>query len=131
MQEDHQPVGGFTFYRFFCDAIRQLPKSKQLEMYNAICDYVFDGKEPDLKGDLLGVFWTLMKPALDDTKKTTRSKPAHRGLLSETETQKEIRRRRKNNSRKRMLNALTPLRNAHSLHLSIPAAFCMPILCSE
>ena len=79
MQEDHQPVGGFTFYRFFCDAIRQLPKSKQLEMYNAICDYVFDGKEPDLNGDLLGVFWTLMKPALDNTKKTTRSKPARRG----------------------------------------------------
>lgn len=77
--QEQQPVGGFIFYRSFRDAIRQLPKNKQLALYDAICDYALDGTVPDLSGNMLRVMWTLMKPSLDHTKKTTRSGPPRRG----------------------------------------------------
>lgn len=46
----------FIFYRSFYEAIKDLDKTKQLEVYNAIFEYSLNFKEPSLKGISSTVF---------------------------------------------------------------------------
>ena len=54
---------GLIFYKSFFEAIETLPKREQLEIYRAIPDYVFNEKEPNLKG-MQKTIWVLIKPQL-------------------------------------------------------------------
>lgn len=56
----------FVFYRSFYEAIQNIPKEKQGEIYNAICEYALFGTEPDESagGFIKGMF-TLMKENID------------------------------------------------------------------
>lgn len=52
------------FYKSFYDSIKTVSKRNQIEIYNAIFEYVFESKEPSLTGTALAVF-TLIKPQID------------------------------------------------------------------
>ncbi|GFI61012.1 hypothetical protein IMSAG049_00163 [Clostridiales bacterium] len=58
----------FVFYRSFFEAIRLQPKRVQADIYNAVMDYAFYGKEPEKCGAALGLF-LLIKPQLDANNK--------------------------------------------------------------
>jgi hypothetical protein len=51
-------------YRSFFEAIKDLPKENQAEVWNAIFEYGLDFKEPKLKG-ISNTIFTLIKPQLD------------------------------------------------------------------
>ena len=54
----------FTFYRSFYEAIEDLPKSKQLEVYRAIMRFGFDGEDAELAGVSAAVF-KIIRPILE------------------------------------------------------------------
>lgn len=53
-----------VFYRSFYDAIKNIPKDNQLEVYNAIMDYSMYGVDPDITGIALALFLAF-KPQID------------------------------------------------------------------
>jgi hypothetical protein len=54
----------FVFYRSFKDSLKDLSNEDKLIMYEAICDYSLDKKEPQLTGFPSALF-TLIRPNLD------------------------------------------------------------------
>ena len=54
----------FVFYRSFYDAVSELDSDQQAEAYWAICQYAFDGIEPECKGVVRAIF-KLVKPQID------------------------------------------------------------------
>jgi hypothetical protein len=52
------------FYRSFYEAIKELPKEEQANIYDAIFSYGLDFKEPQLSG-ISKTVWTLIKPQID------------------------------------------------------------------
>ena len=54
----------FTFYRSFYEAIEDLPKSKQLEVYRAIMRFGFNGEDTELAGVSAAVF-KIIRPILE------------------------------------------------------------------
>ncbi|MFN9318974.1 MAG: DUF6291 domain-containing protein [Chitinophagales bacterium] len=56
------------FYRSFYEAIKSLPESNQLEVYNAIFEYSFNFVEIELTG-LSSTIFTLIKPQLEANNK--------------------------------------------------------------
>ena len=56
------------FYRSFYEAIKSLPESNQLEVYNAIFEYSFNFVEVELTG-LSNTIFTLIKPQLEANNK--------------------------------------------------------------
>jgi len=58
----------FIFYRSFYEAIQDLPKENQLELYNAIAQYSLNFEDPQLNG-LSNTIFKLIKPQLDANNK--------------------------------------------------------------
>ena len=56
------------FYRSFYGAIRELPERNQVEVLRAICEFGFDGSEPEISG-LSKTIWILIKPNLQANRK--------------------------------------------------------------
>ena len=56
------------FYRSFYEAIRELPERNQVEVLRAICEFGFDGSEPEISG-LSKTIWILIKPNLQANRK--------------------------------------------------------------
>lgn len=54
----------FIFYKTFYDCIKELPKKSGYSLYNAVFEYVFNGREPELKGIELGIF-SMIKVQID------------------------------------------------------------------
>lgn len=54
----------FVFYRSFYDALREFKQSDRTKIYDAIFQYIFDGKEPELRGTSKAA-WILIRPQLD------------------------------------------------------------------
>lgn len=65
-----EEIQGFTFYRNYYEIIKYLPTKDRLKLYDAILEYMFDEKEPELKQLLKGI-WTNIKMPLDNNKKTS------------------------------------------------------------
>ena len=63
---------GFTFFASYYDAIKGLKDEEQLQLYQAIMSYVFEGEEPELSGNVLS-FFILMRPNLDTSKRRSES----------------------------------------------------------
>ena len=55
---------GFTFLPSYYDALRPLPDEERLALFDAILDYVFQGKEPNLP-PLLNCCFSLLRPNVD------------------------------------------------------------------
>lgn len=60
-------IKGFTFYKNYYDIIKFLDDSNKLIMLNAILEYIFEEKEPELEGLNLGI-WNNIKMPLNTTK---------------------------------------------------------------
>ena len=89
----------FIFYRSFYEAIKDLPRDVQGEIYTAIMEYSLNGNEPDDLKPIARSIFTLMKPQIDRNNKRyengkqggrpsnmeTKDKP--RNNIPETETE--------------------------------------------
>lgn len=62
----------FTFYRSFWEAITDLPPKKRLKIFEIICEYALDGKQPEIQGIENSVF-LLIKPTLDTSARRAES----------------------------------------------------------
>lgn len=64
-------MNGFTFFRNYYEAINdpenELTEEEQGRLYNAIFAYIFEGKEPELKGACKLAF-NILRPSLDVSK---------------------------------------------------------------
>ena len=57
--------GQFTFYRSFFESILKLPKSRQLQVFDAVCRYGLDGEEPGELASSADAVFLLIRPVLD------------------------------------------------------------------
>jgi len=73
-------------YRSFFEAIRELPKESQAEIWEAVCEYAFNFNEVELSGLAKSIF-TLIKPQLEANIKRYQNGlvPKNKGKISETE----------------------------------------------
>lgn len=55
----------FVFYRSFYDAIQNIPKDSQLELYSALFEYAFNGEEPEFSDGIAKAMFVLIKPNID------------------------------------------------------------------
>ena len=62
----------FTFYRNYYEIIKYLPSKEKLQLYDAILEYMFEDKEPELKELLKGI-WINIKMPLDNNKKNIKN----------------------------------------------------------
>ena len=53
-----------VFYKSFYEAIKELPEEQQAHLYNAVFQYQFDGKEPELESGIEQAMWKIIKPLL-------------------------------------------------------------------
>ena len=58
----------FVFYKSFYESIKELDPSDQVQIYNAIFNYQFEGEESELKGICKSIF-TLIIPQLEANNK--------------------------------------------------------------
>ncbi len=63
VKRDHD-IDQFTFYWSFKDAIRELAGTDKLQVYEAITDFAFFGKEPGEMSAFSKLCWKLIKPHL-------------------------------------------------------------------
>ena len=61
-------INCFTFYRNYYEIIKYLNPKDKLQLLEAILDYMFEDKEPELK-QLLNGIWINLKMPLDNNKK--------------------------------------------------------------
>lgn len=86
------------FYRSFYEAIKQLPKEEQADIYDAIFKYGLDFQEPELSG-VAKTIYTLIKPQIDanikryqnglqpkEKQEKSKKKAKHKQTKSKTET---------------------------------------------
>ena len=59
---------GFLFYESYYRAAEQMNSRDRASFVLAMCAYIFDGVEPELKG-AAGIAWTLTKPVVDSNQK--------------------------------------------------------------
>ncbi len=94
-----EDIQGFTFYRNYYEIIKYLSTKDRLQLYDAILQYMFENKEPELK-DLLKGIWINIKMPLDNNKKNiingkkggrpkTEEKPKNNPKITQTKTQEE------------------------------------------
>ncbi len=60
-------IKSFSFYRNYYEIIRYLPEKERLKLYDAVIEYVFEDKEPQLEKLLKGI-WINLKMCLDTSK---------------------------------------------------------------
>ena len=78
----------FIIYRSFYEAIVDLPAESQAQVWNAICEYSLNFREPELSGIAKTVF-TLIRPQLDaNIKRYTNGKKQDGSKLKAREKQK-------------------------------------------
>lgn len=58
----------FIFYKSFYDSIKELAPKEQAQIYNAIFEYQFENKNPELKNVCKSIF-TLILPQLEANNK--------------------------------------------------------------
>ena len=67
-----EEVKSFTFYRNYYEIIKYLPTKEKTQLYDAILEYMFEDKEPELKELLKGI-WVNIKMPLDTNKKNIKN----------------------------------------------------------
>lgn len=74
------------FYRSFYEAIKELPERNQVEVLRAICEFGFDGSEPEISG-LSKTIWILIKPNLQANRKKWESGSKAKTKQSKSKTE--------------------------------------------
>lgn len=90
-------VNGFTFFASYYDAISFLDEQDKASFVLAICEYVFNGKEPNFDKEMLNGFWKLMLPNL--LKSVSRSVSGKQGVGKTKARQKKIESKSKANQK--------------------------------
>lgn len=80
-----------VFYKSFYEAIKNIPDTEQLKLYNAIFQYSFTSEEPNLEDGIAKAMFTLMKPNIDsaNARYTASVENGKRGGRPRKETQQE------------------------------------------
>ncbi len=60
---------GFTMLPSYYEALRPLPDEERLQMYDAVLDYAFTGKEPENLSPILNGYFILLRPNIDNSVK--------------------------------------------------------------
>lgn len=90
MDENNNGVNGFTFFKSYYDAIKQLSPDAQTEFLLAIFKYEFDDVEPEITDPIAKMAWTLMYPNLRKSKlRSKASKSKTEQTEDKTETKSE------------------------------------------
>jgi len=55
---------GFIFYKFYHLSLKNLTKKQRLKLMDAVCEYAFEGKEPEFNDETLKAMFILMKDTL-------------------------------------------------------------------
>lgn len=56
----------FVFYKSYYDAMKQLPQEQAFRLLCMLCDYVFEGRQPQAQeAGLCQMAFLLMKPTVD------------------------------------------------------------------
>lgn len=63
----------FVFYKSFFEAIEMVSEESQLDIYKAICNYCFNGEEPNGIDSVAKAMFILIKPNLDSANKRYRA----------------------------------------------------------
>ena len=69
---EDKEIKGFTFYRTFYNVTKELSSKDRLALYDAIMNYIFADKEPNLNGLLAGL-WSNFSLILEKSKKKSRA----------------------------------------------------------
>ena len=77
-------IKSFSFYRNYYEIIRYLPEKERLKLYDAVIEYVFEDKEPQLEKLLKGI-WINLKMCLD----TSKNNAGRGGRIKKEETEKK------------------------------------------
>lgn len=91
----------FIFYRSFFEAIKPLPETDRLKIYDAICEFSLNNQQPDLQGVSSG-FFTLIKPQLEANNKRFKNgsepKTKQTGSKPEAKTKRKLSKVEANNN---------------------------------
>ncbi len=60
-------IKSFSFYRNYYEIIKYLPNEERIKLYDAVMEYVFEDKNPELEKLLKGI-WINLKMCLDTSK---------------------------------------------------------------
>ena len=58
-------ISGFVFLKSYFDALRPLPDAERLILYDAVLDFVFEGKESEDLPPLLNAIFQLIRPNIE------------------------------------------------------------------
>lgn len=61
-------VEGFTFFRSYLEAVREMPDDVKLEVLTAIITYGLDGSEPSLSIPISRAIFSIARPSLDSSR---------------------------------------------------------------
>lgn len=89
----------FVFYKSFYEAISKIPPENQLEVYNAICRYSLEGKEPEDLSGIASAIFILIKPNIDSSQNRYQAsiENGKRGGRPRKNTSKEAKENQKEN----------------------------------
>ena len=127
---------GFIFYRSFYEAIKDLPRDVQGEVYTAIMEYSLNGITTENLKPIARSVFTLMKPqidannikrnnglkggrpSLDNNQEVTEKEPNNNLNVTEPEPKEERRKKNVEGRKKKDNPPLPPLKKGGSLDLS-------------
>ena len=66
-------MNGFTFFGSYYEALSQMTDEDRHQAMDALCQYVFDGEEPDALSPTVRMFMALVKPNVDASVKARKS----------------------------------------------------------
>lgn len=92
-------IKSFTFYRNYYELIKYLDKDERLKLYDAMTEYIFEDKEPQLENLSNGI-WINLKMPLETSKNNagrggrpkkekTEKKPIENRLITDDKTEKK------------------------------------------
>ena len=70
---------GFTFFRSYWDGMKCLKQNEKIRLLDAVCEYRFEGIEPDLSGVLMALFIQIKANIDSADKKAAAGKKGGRG----------------------------------------------------
>ena len=65
-------IKGFSFYKSYYEALKEIPEKDKKEIIFAMINYVFEDKKPKFKG-INKVIWSLIEPNLNTSKNKSNS----------------------------------------------------------
>ena len=98
-------IKGFSFYKSYYEALKEIPDDNKKEILFAMINYIFEDKKPKFKG-INKIIWTLIEPNLNTSKNKSNGKSGApignqnaRKLGKNSEENNSIKKQSKNNQK--------------------------------